>query len=226
MVAGYLSFLSSIVQRDRKLWAMAAITTPNGVRSEFLMTLSGQQIENVIHTDWTGAGPIDGHLDTLNDHLITWWSTNLAPILSNNITLRAVRSTNLSSLTGSVVETAPSSTLTGAIAVESLPNNVAVVVTEHTANRGRSYRGRKYQAGIPSDEATSPTEIAGSDLAALVAAWTTLIAQAVADGIVLAVLSTFTNKAQRAAGVLTPITSMSANTAFDSQRRRLAGRGN
>lgn len=205
---------------------MAAIITPNGVRSEFLMTLSGQQIENVIHTDWTGAGPIDGHLSSLNISLIGWWATNLAPLLSDNLVLRGVRSTNLSSLTGSVVETAPTSATAGTVAQQSLPNNVAIVITEHTANRGRSYRGRKYVPGIPSNDENTPTEITGSDLAGLVAAWTTLIAHAAADGIILAVLSTFSNHVQRAAGVLTPITSMSANSAFDSQRRRLAGRGN
>lgn len=212
-------------ERDRKPQRMAGIITPNGVRSEFLMTLSGQQIENVIHTDWTGAGPIDGHLVSLNTALIDWWTTNMAPLLSNNLTLRAVRSTNIASLTGSVVETAPTTAVTGTVVEQSLPNNVAIVITEHTANRGRSYRGRKYIPGIPSNDENSPTEITGSDLAGLVAGWTTLIATAVANGIVLAVLSQFTGGVQRATGVLTPITSMSADTAFDSQRRRLEKRG-
>lgn len=191
------------------------------------MSLGGQQIENVIHIDGgVPSGYVVANLVGINNDLITWWGTHLAPILSEEVTLRSVRSTDLTTESGPVLETVPSVATAGEVNLPSLPNNVAVVMTHRTQKRGRSYRGRTYIPGLPSDDANSSTDIKLSDVTALIAAFVSLVSTFSGTGNKIGVLSRFAGGTARSTGVFTPWTSTDANTAFDSQRRRLLGRGN
>lgn len=205
---------------------MAFIPAPGIVRSEFLMSLGGQQIENVIHHDGHAGPYTPTVLAAINTTLIGWWGTTLAPLLSNNVTLRAVRTTDLTTASGAVVETAPGSTTAGGVAEIALPNNVAAVVTHRTAQRGRSFRGRSYIPGLPSGDEDTSTDATLSEIASLVASFVTLASILSTFGTDLGVLSNFSGGAPRTTGLFTKYTSHDANSAFDSQRRRLLGRGN
>jgi len=205
---------------------LAYVPIVNGQRLEFLYTWAGQRCETVLHLYSPSgvAGPTG--LAAQNALWITWFAENVAPILSEELTLRAVRNTDLNTESSPVVETAPSSPVVGGISGDSVPTNVAVVATKRTAKRGRSYRGRIYTPAVPLEDESTPTDVSSASLADILTAWGTAITQAVAQEVVLGVASYFLNGVARSAGVITPITTIDGNTAFDSQRRRLAGRGN
>lgn len=202
----------------------AFIPTVGGVRAELLYLLSGQQIENVFHVQYpTDVGT--GTMGTLGTTLMTWWTAQLAAHLSEDISLRGCRLTDLSTFSSPVIEVLPGAPSAGTIVSPSLPNNTASVITSRTANRGRSYRGRTYIPGVPQTDQQTPTALSLAEITAFLTAFGNLLPIITALGGFLGVRSTRTGHAPRAAGVITPITTFDANVDFDSQRRRLAGRG-
>jgi len=207
---------------------MAFVQGDGIVRHEILQTLSGQQIENVIYTHHSAADPSAAVIDGFNTVLRDWWIAQIKPLSSNNLTLRGVRGTSLFSASSPVVETPVTSPTTGDVDMPSLPNNVALVVTNRTPNRGRSYRGRTYFAGLPQDDQTTPTAVSPATVTAILAAIAALqpALTAYSAPLTWGVFSQVALGVVRAIGVYTAYTAHDANADFDSQRRRLAGRGN
>jgi len=207
---------------------MAFVQGDGIIRHEILQTLSGQQIENVIYTHQAAADPSGAVIAGVNQQLINWWIANMKPISSQELSLRGVRGTSLFSASSPVVETPVASTQVGSVVADSLPNNVAVVVTNRTPKRGRSYRGRTYFAGLPETDQTTPTAVTPASITALLAAVGAILPALVAyDGtLTWGVFSQVALGVVRAIGVYTAYSAHDANADFDSQRRRLAGRGN
>lgn len=105
-----------------------------------------------------------------------------------------------------------------------MPNNVALVMSLRTGIRGRSYRGRVYVGGIPESNALGNNALAAYR-DALVDRYDDLLIFAVGIGIPdaqLVVLSYFANGVVRASPVATPVSSVTADTRFDTMRRRMS----
>jgi len=116
--------------------------------------------------------------------------------------------------------------LSGTVTEDPLSNNVALVISQGTASRGRSYRGRTYHCGIPETFAQDAVSMFDANRIGALTGWINWWdAMAAVDGSTHVVLSRYTGNAPRATGVMTPITTVSANGDFDSMRKRLAGRG-
>lgn len=204
---------------------MAFIPVPNAVEMVLLQAMLGQVINNVLGFDFPDT-PDTIDLTTLASAAISSWIDNMAIRLSSDLDLNGVKATSLQSDSAPTVTVAAPVGTDGDIAGASQPLNVAVVVSERTLNRGRSYRGRYYQAGTSVAGAANVGSITSVYLADLLASYAAFIDDIeLATGATHGVISRYNNNAPRTTGVITPITGYSGNADYDSQRRRLLGRG-
>lgn len=203
----------------------AFIPFPEALLIEWIMSQAGQIVEN------TAIFQAPEELDTIEltdvaGTAIAAWITHMATYLSDQLDLNQVKVTSLSTATSpSVIVPAPVGT-DGVISGTCNPLNVAIVISERTDSRGRSYRGRWYQGGIPTSF--------NADSGSVNAEWQENILNLFVDMIddietehtlVHCVGSRRTAGAARVTGVATPITAYFCNPDFDSRRTRLKGRG-
>lgn len=204
---------------------MPFIPVPGVVQVEIRQTLHGQRIENVFYVD-VGTEVPTSSLENITELMGDWWEALVLPNLSNNIALREVYGTDLSSASGGTHTRTYTTPVPGSVVGESLPANCALCVSLRTAQRGRSFRGRSYVAGIP-EEASANSVVSNVVAAPLLAAYQTLITSGdYTERFPLVVVSRVADGAPRVTGVATPIvTAVLTNQVISSQRRRLPGRG-
>ena len=204
---------------------MAFIPVNDVLLLELRQSLFGQKIENTFGFRLDG-GWSPAQLATLMNNMLLWWNAELAPFLSEDISLREIVATDLSSATGPVVtQAAPVPNPTGDATIGSLPGSCALCVSFRTNSRGRSFRGRNYVAGLPETNVTGNT-VAAATVNGIQTAYQEILIGGVAAPFEWVVISRFTAGAPRVAGIGTPITTAVVVDPFiDSQRRRLTGRG-
>lgn len=202
---------------------MPFIPTPNTARCAIRYALFGQDVINTLWFRKTGLGPIDPlDLANLALDLGSWATTNLTPILSNDLQIQSVTCTSQDSLISPSVEQ-PITPGIGALG-PSLPGNVCLTVKFNTAFRGRSGRGRNYVSGIREADVVGNVvdETFGENL---VTAYNLLVSTPPTDWNFVLV-SHFSDNAPRTEGLIMDILSTSiVDPNVDSQRRRLSGRG-
>jgi len=203
---------------------MAFIPVTNCVMAELRFTLDGQHVENTLYfqraSAWTAPLGV-----LLGDHLFTWWVDNMAPDLSDAISLDTVHVTDLTTVSGFAVDFVPAASEPGIVGNPSLPNNCAICISFRTEARGRTGRGRNYICGIPQSHVTLNTLDTGDGID-FVAAYNALPTVAGASAATWVVVSRFLDGAPRAAGLTRSITTVILqDLTIDSQRRRLPGRG-
>lgn len=190
---------------------------------ELVFTYDGQICENTLYfvddVGWTVL-----KMNSLAAALKTWWDTNIKANVPPTLSLDLIRVTDLTTQTSPGIEYSTGLPLAGTSGGAQLPNNVTGSVTFLTDQRGRSFRGRNYVLGLMEVQVTGNLLSSGI-VAVWEAAYEDLIALAVTLDHVWVVLSRFSLKAPRAAGVMTPVTGARMNNVVDSQRRRLPGRG-
>lgn len=209
---------------------MAFIPAANTAQCKIKYLYAGQQIMNDVYFRKVGGFDQAG-LDSLANTVWDHWATQVMIDLASGLTLTEVEAVDLTTQTSPVGRHIQ--TLSGSVNTGNLPNNVAFAIKFLTALRGRSYRGRIYLPGISlSSELNS-----GSLLTAAADSLRDDVEGAIAD-IKLAetvehvVVSRFSGvdvnhkPIPRVSAVVTPVTAVVyTDTAFDSQRRRLPGRG-
>lgn len=203
---------------------MAFIPTPNTIRVSFQFTWASQIVEISIAITKPTAWNATDMLTTLGD-LETWATGNLLPNLSSDLSLYNLTATSQQSSSAPVVELGVSPPVAGSLANPSVANNVTLATTFLTALRGRSYRGRAYTPGIDRTQLTTSTRYLTSLVSAITAAYAAINASLTVAGAEHAVISTQNGGAPRVTGVATPVTGYRTESFVDSQRRRLAGRG-
>jgi len=202
---------------------MAFIPATWIVEAAMKYILGGQEIRNIIHID-PHESPSTSLLTDAANLVNDWAIAELLPLLSQDLALYEVGTKDLSIETGAVSAAVNVPAEAGQVAADSLPNNVALVVTLPTLLTGRSYRGRFYIPGLPETQISNNT--AGLLWAAdLVDAFVSLIADLNAVGWDLVITSYFTGGAPRASAVSTIVSNVVLNLITDSQRRRLPQRG-
>lgn len=178
---------------------------------------NGHSWANVLHFRKTGvltyAGAIaildpilDAHLATSAGAGASW-----ASLADNLSSVEQIRYTPLDGTTATVVE---SHVIPGAESAHALPANVALVITLRTGVRGRSFRGRVYQAPFVeayNDDDGGPSSVL---VAAVQAQWEELLAALVGSGLTLVVAS-------YELVVATDVASVTVDGRWDTQRRRL-----
>lgn len=204
---------------------MAFIPVADTVEVELFQFLHGQKIENTLGFRLAGGFGAGEVIDLWNNLLI-WWSTSFSDQLSNQLTLRGSKITDLSTVSSPAYEfNAPTPNPGGGGAGQALPGNANLVVSFRTLARGRSYRGRNYVCGLPENLVDGNT-VANSLVAALQAAYNGLRALPFDNPWEHVVISRFNAGAPRTTGVATKVTNaVVVDPYIDSQRRRLTGRG-
>lgn len=203
---------------------MAFIPVPNTAQANIRQTLAGEQIENTLYFRAPAAWSA-GSLAALGAGLVTWWTTGPRAVLSDDLVLREVYCVDLSSANGPTHTETVVNDPGGPIAGEALPNNCALCVSFRTANRGRSFRGRNYVAGINEGDVTANlvTQVTADGI---LQGYQDLITYFSESGIDWVVVSRYANGQPRATGIATPVTAVTlVDRYIDSQRRRLPGRG-
>ena len=113
----------------------------------------------------------------------------------------------------------------GSVVGPAAANNAALVVTNQTVQRGKSYRGRQYLGGLCMYRFANSITVLTGQITEMTVAFGKLLVAANTAGAAWVVLSRYFAKAPRPTAVSTPITSFRIDNAIDSQRRRLYGRG-
>lgn len=204
---------------------MAFIPVNETVQAEVRMLLDDQKIENTLYFHKIGGFDVSAGV-ALANALLLWWTEEFRVQISNEVALREIYLTELSSIDSwTWTQAAPTPAPVGSQNLPATPSNVALCVSFRTAKRGRSYRGRNYIAGIPRDNVSS-NEVSAGAATGLVSAYNSLMDLATDAGGQWVVVSRYHNNAPRAAGVHQAITSVViVDRTVDSQRRRLPGRG-
>ena len=147
-----------------------------------------------------------------------WGKTNgLSKMLDTSIGFDHVEAFDLTNTLNSAIHDFSTANTTGGTHTNNVPPvQVAVVLTELTAHRGKSYRGRMYLAGA--DYGRMNSDRTGWDVTAdFVSAPPVFLAQL--NGAVGATTPLMC-VASRRLGLLTPVTSLRVNSYLGSQRRR------
>jgi len=202
---------------------MTFIATPDCARLSIVGTLNGQTYVNTLWFLYVPGDPTITNMTELADDVEAWWTASMSPYFTAGLQMSSITVIDQSA------QDAPSITTVAAMAGtqgdDPTPNNVAVVASFRTANRGRGARGRNYLGGIPITKLTDMTHITGGYAVQLIGAYNALQPAVTADSWQHVVVSHYLNKQARAQGLAQPVTSIIVDTALDSARRRLAGRG-
>lgn len=208
---------------------MAYQAVPGTAAFTIVVSHFGQLCANTFYVKISGLNWNNGYIDQINMVIRTWWYENIRGMVTAATTLQKVVGMRLDTdpaeqrvLFPEGFDGEGTDDSEGTI---SLPGNVTVAITWRTANVGKSYRGRTYHIGLLSRQILG-NQLAGGTMAGLLAAYTELTAAIHADAFFTqGVVSRYSNGVKRETGVFTPITQVTMDSALDSQRRRLAGRG-
>jgi hypothetical protein len=153
-------------------------------------------------------------------------TTGLLPVLVNAVTGRQVRAIDMSAQGGAQAITLNSGT--GTLAGASIPANAAMVVSQRTAKRGRSYRGRAYLSGLAAGNLVNAVDANVTSASSIVAAFAALDSAllALAAPLEIGVWSRQHNNIVTSPGEFNRAIAYIVDVHYDSQRRRLFGRGN
>ena len=202
---------------------MAFIPVPNGVQLCFDFVTAGQNWQVCLMLRKSAGAPTPTDLDTIADDAENWWGASFRSLFSAETTLRQVRATDMTTQ-GGPVSTLVSNT-PGNGSGDGLPIGSAIVASLRTAKRGRSYRGRSYWSGLLLSAQDSPTDITSTVATAIGVAMTALQTTLDTDGFDIVVASKQHNGVVTNPAEANEVTAIVVDTHFDSQRRRLAGRG-
>lgn len=209
---------------------MPFIPVPNTAMAELVYTFKSNRYENTLYFLFA-APPTDAELTSLAGDLATWWITNMAPELVDDIALDMIKMTSLQTATANFQEFTDGLPQSGGDAGDPLPPQDAMVVTIKTTTRGRSYRGRNYIVGLPEDT-QSGGEWSVGIMGAIEGAYAELVAVATANNVDWVVVSRYSGvnpvtgqPIPRVTGITTPVSSFAARPIVATQTRRKLGRG-
>jgi len=193
---------------------------PQGVQVRLQMTQNDVKMENVWNVD---AGiPVTPTVLANCGAVFDSWLTSAYSLLSNaSLKYDQIICTDISVANGAQDIRVPT-TLNGATATTQAAGNAAFVASLRTVHTGRNFRGRTYVAGLNQSALVDAQHASSGFIAAANSVFSQLIANLVAGGFKLCVLSRFLNNAARAVGLLTEIISVITDSKIDSQQRRTA----
>jgi hypothetical protein len=204
--------------------AMAFQNCPGVASVELIFDALGQKVENVYHVKQEDAWT-ETDLTNVAAAFKDWFSVDMAPITHSSVSLGKIVCKDLSTSTGPAIEYVADLPIAGGYSSTAIcPLNVTAAVSFGTALRGRSYRGRIYHVGL-AVAYVSGNQLGSGTQGSFLSAYGALVTAVSTAGFQLCVLSRFAAKALRTNGIGTAITSVSVDINLDSQRRRLAGRG-
>jgi hypothetical protein len=167
------------------------------------------------------AGPVGvPELTTLTGAIDLWISGFLAAQIESTTTIDFIKATGLTTAADPVI-TVPASTPAGTLVGNVLTAQAAMCVTFHTANRGRSYRGRNFVAARVHGDLQTVTTWTAVRQAAIQNAYNNLPGIVAPTGWTQCILSRQNNSVRRLVGVATPVLAYEAKVQVATQRKRL-----
>lgn len=213
-----------VQDRYRKSSIMPFIPIPRGISICFPVTIASQKLEFCITVQKASGVVVPStDFDTIEAAIEAAWGSTLKPLQSTQATMTGPILTDQSA-EGGAQQIYPFSQ-TGTASGAAVPNNAALVVSHRTAKRGRSYRGRSYFTGIPVSAQNTPVAVTSTYASDLADAFITLVDAIGAVGFPQIVASKQHNGAVTSPAATNLVTATIVDTNFDSQRRRLFGRG-
>lgn len=205
---------------------MAFIPAPNCASVEIIFLQNGETCENQFHVH-KGSPYSLTDLQAVRTIVNNWHNTNLSTIQGSVVSLVRIRTRALDSTSAPLEDFPLPTPRPGLQGGAGLPGNVTYCVKGSSGLIGRSQRGRYYHIGLTTlFYGTNPNFISSGASGGVVNALNALITQLAAGGHTLGVVSYQHDHAPRSSGQFTAITSwVAVDLAFDSMRRRLAGRG-
>jgi hypothetical protein len=219
------SYVHESPRYNRKALTVAPfIPVPGVLQANVRYVLEGQQIENVLCFRYDGT-PFGTAATTIWGILNTSWWPSLRAQISTECVNTETYMVDLSDEAGPVASFGPFTNPAGAASGPPVPLNAALCITHRTANRGRSYRGRTFIAGI-AKSIQFGSYLTQSAVDAMAASFIDLGSDALTADVPFVVVSRHHNKAPRVTGIDTVVTlSVARDNVLDSQRRRTPGRG-
>lgn len=181
-------------------------------------------IENVLHyhrSTWDVAT-----LTVLKEWFVGWWTDDMSPHLSDQISLTRIKVTDLTSEVAPALDFTISPPIAGAITgVNAVANHTVAVFTFRTSFRGRSYRGRMFLGGLSVPQTEDNYVVAANQavLEPLVQGIKTVPVGA--ETTELEIVSFMHNKEWRTTAVCTPVETIGLNGKLGTLRRRMPGYG-
>lgn len=203
---------------------MAFQPAPNIVGVEVRCTYLGQNVENTLYFQCL-ATPTATDVQEIAEQVEGWFVTSVLPELSDQLVYRETYARSLE--TESAPEFTANESLgdTGVDTSAPLPGNVTWTIQFRTGLTGRSYRGRNYIMGLSENQIVG-NQLATATAAALVTAYNALLTVASGFDWSWVVLSRQQDGALLPNAIGAAVNNVGyANLDLDSQRRRLAGRG-
>jgi len=202
---------------------MAFIPAVNGIQLCFQFLIGAQQVEFCLSLRKSAGAVTQADLDTVSAAGHAWANSNFLANLASTIQHTATIATDMSVQGGaqSITVNATNGTVSGNAEV----NNVALVVSQRTAKRGRSYRGRAYIPGMPVSARLNQTDITTTAANNLADDFTTLQTTLDAAGFDIVVASRQHNGVTTNPAEQNEVIAFVVDNHYDSQRRRLFGRG-
>lgn len=207
---------------------MAFIPVPKTAICHVVGELYGQIIENTL-TFAFDDDPLASQVAQLAASVGQWAVAELCQVLGAEYTyLRTEAQSMVSESSPAYTDTVGTGTTGADLEGACAPGGTCAAVSFRTALGGRSYRGRNYVSGIPTERIVG-NQVDSGYATSLVDAYEALMSYITDDlpDAVHVVVSKYTLGAPRVTGITTPIlTYLMTNRDIDSQRRRLTGRGN
>lgn len=197
---------------------------PNTVKVTVTGSLAGQAIVNVYHVTKASA-PTLSDLATIRDLFITWLRDDVLPLLAEEFVYTLIELLDLTVENGIFNSQSIEAPNTGAVSGGVMPNETAFCVSLHTAQSGRSFRGRKFMSGIPRGQVEG-NNVSGAYADFWVGAFSNLLSDLEGFNLQLSVVSYVQNGVRLSSGIPTQVTSpVYTDTVLDSQRPRKPGHG-
>jgi len=202
---------------------MTFIPIPNGVSLCFDFATAGQNWQFCLNLRKSSGPPLDSDLILAANEGDSWFSGTLNDLLTDDTTLRQIRATDMTA------QGAPQYVLavgdSGTDTNPPLALGTAAVVSARTAKRGRSYRGRVYVGAQSTATEISSVDMTTTRANELTAAFAALQTALDAIGFDVVVASRMHNGVVTNPAEVNEVIAWVVDQHYDSQRRRLSGRG-
>jgi hypothetical protein len=197
---------------------MAFVPNPDWGKLCFDFTWNGVGVSICLNFQKSSPTPTD--FNSLAQEGADAFVADLLPHLIDSLTLNQTTVYDMASDSSPVYIASGGLPASGASATDSLPNNVAAVITHETNLRGRSGRGRTYMPGMSEANQTDGL-FGGAYMVTLLTAFADFImATEAGSGWVHVVASTQSDGADRVTALLTPTVAYATSNIVRSQRRR------
>ena len=198
---------------------MPFIPLPRGIKITIGFTLRGVPVSITFHVQAPDTVTTT-HLANAAQIVKDWWDGTAYFQFSQDLVIQRIEATDVSTQPAQQHIITSFTHGTGNAAVDALPSNVAIVISNRTFFIGRSYRGRVYLPGIASNVVEDNVLTAGAK-ANLETMWGTLLTNLGNAALPMIIASYQNNLASRETAVATLVSNALVVDTVRTQRRRL-----